>query len=61
LLQRVIEFKKKNFWTSQVDTEALNEKISALNHDGWVVKSITPNSFLGIIVSYTLLIELSTH
>ena len=58
-MQRVIEFKKKNFWSSQIDIHALNEKISALNKDGWVVKSITPNStFIGIVSSYTLLVEL---
>lgn len=58
-LQRVIEFKKKSFWSSQIDINALNEKISTLNKDGWVIKSITPNAtFIGIVTSYTLLIEL---
>ena len=58
-MQRVIEFKKKNFWSSQIDINALNEKISALNKDGWIIKSITPNSTLiGIVTSYTLLVEL---
>ena len=58
-MQRVFEFKKKNFWSSQVDLNALNEKISQLNKDGWAIKSITPNSSLfGIILSYTILVEL---
>lgn len=57
-MQRVIEFKKKNFWSSKMDINVLNEKISALNNDGWVIKSITPNStFIGIVTSYTLLVE----
>jgi hypothetical protein len=42
-----------------MDINVLNEKISALNKDGWVIKSIIPNStFIGIVTSYTLLIEL---
>jgi hypothetical protein len=42
-----------------VDLNALNEKISQLNKDGWAIKSITPNSSLfGIILSYTILGEL---
>lgn len=58
-MQKVIEFKKKNFWSSAVDTNALNEKIARLNQDGWMVKSITPNaSLMGNVISYTLFIEL---
>lgn len=58
-MQKVIEFKKRNFWSSSIDNNALNEKIYALNKDGWVVKSITPNSALmGTVMSYTILIEL---
>lgn len=58
-LQKIIEFKKKNFWSSQVDTKALNEKIAGLNQDGWIVKSVTPNaSLMGNVFSYTLLVEL---
>jgi hypothetical protein len=58
-LQRIIEFKKKSFWASQLDISALNEKVAVLNKDGWIVKKIIPNTyFLGGIHSYTLLVEL---
>ncbi|WP_119394396.1 DUF4177 domain-containing protein [Salinibius halmophilus] len=59
LKQKVIEFGKRNFWSSKLDIEALNEKISQLNADGWKVVSITPNSALGGgVVSYTIFVEL---
>lgn len=29
-MQRVLEFKKKNFWSSQVDLNVLNEKNNAI-------------------------------
>ncbi|KGK01645.1 hypothetical protein [Thalassotalea sp. ND16A] len=59
-MQRIIEFKKKTFWSSQIDINALNNKIAALNKDGWFVKSIIPNlSLFGGIYSYTVLIELA--
>ena len=58
-LQQIIEFKKKNFWASTLDISALNDQVSSLNKDGWVVKEVIPNtSFLGGVYSYTLLIEL---
>ena len=57
-MQKVIEFKKHNFWSNQIDLEKLNEKIAELNKDGWTVKSITSShAFLGRIMSYTLLVE----
>ncbi|OEY68688.1 hypothetical protein BI198_03220 [Rheinheimera salexigens] len=59
-MQKVIEFKKTNFWSSTVDIKLLNEKIASLNQDGWVVKSITSNmSVFGSMISYTLLLELN--
>lgn len=59
-LQRVIEFRKRNFWSSQIDVDTLNEKIAELNKDGWTVKSITlSNAFFGAVISYTLLVELA--
>ncbi|MEW6997474.1 DUF4177 domain-containing protein [Colwelliaceae bacterium BS250] len=59
-MQKIIEFKSKNFWSSQVDINSLNNKISELNKDGWVIKSIIPNTTLfGAVISYTLMIELS--
>jgi len=39
---------------------ALNEQISTLNKDGWMVLSVVPNSALfGGVISYTLLLELT--
>ena len=59
-MQRIIEFKKKTFWSSQIDINALNDQISALNKDGWFIKEMIPNSSLfGGLYSYTLLIELT--
>lgn len=59
-LQKIIEFKSKSFWFSQVDLNSLNTKISALNKDGWVIKSIISNTTIfGAVISYTLMIELS--
>ena len=59
-MQKIIEFKKKSFWSSKVNISELNDKITALNSEGWMVKSITPTAnFLGITLSYTLLVELA--
>lgn len=59
-MQKVIEFKKKGFWSSQVDLNSLNNKISELTKEGWVIKSLTPNtSLFGLVTSYTMFIELS--
>jgi hypothetical protein len=57
-LQRVIEFKKLSFWTSRPDLAQLNEQILQLNKDGWRVVTIAPNcTMLGLVTSYTLLLE----
>ncbi|MBO1254995.1 DUF4177 domain-containing protein [Alteromonas sp. 5E99-2] len=59
-MQKVIEFKKKGFWSNQVDISSLNNKIDELTKDGWIIKSLTPNtSLFGAVTSYTILIELS--
>ena len=59
-MQKIIEFKHKKFWSSQVDIRSLNNKISELNKDGWKIKSMTSNTTLfGVIISYSLLIELA--
>ncbi len=56
--QRILEFKKKNFWTSQIDTSAMNEKLAELNQQGWQAKSVAANrSFAGVTMSYTVLLE----
>ena len=61
-LQKIIEFKKKNFWSSEVDVDALNQMVLELNKGGWVVKTIIPNTtFFGQINSYSLLIELQNE
>ena len=39
-IQKVVEFNKKSFWRSTIDTEALNAKIAELNRDGWQVVQI---------------------
>jgi len=58
-MQKIIEFQKKTFWASRLDIDALNEQISSLNKEDWVVKSVVPNSALfGGVISYTLLLEL---
>ncbi len=57
-MQRVLEFKKLNFWSSKLDISKLNEKIFQLNNDGWVLTSLISNThFLGGVASYTLLLE----
>jgi len=57
-MQRVILFKKRNFWSSQVDIQELNDKIAALNSEGWKVASIIPSAtFAGVVSSYTIVIE----
>ncbi len=57
-MQRTLEFRKLNFWSSGLDISKLNEKIFQLNNDGWVVISLISNTnFLGKVASYTLLIE----
>lgn len=59
-MQKIVEFSRKNFWTSRVDLTWLNEEIFKLNNEGWVVKSMTPNtSFFGVVTSYSLLLELT--
>lgn len=57
-MQRIMEYGKRSFWTSRLDTVRLNEKIQELEKDGWKVVSVCPNAnFFGIVASYTLLIE----
>ncbi|GGW74917.1 hypothetical protein [Alteromonas halophila] len=59
-MQRIVEFRKLNFWSGKPGVEALNKKISELNKDGWYVQSVVPNTtFFGVISSYTLLLQLT--
>jgi hypothetical protein len=56
--QRIVEFRKKNFWTSQIDTGAMNQQLAELNQQGWQARSVTANrSFAGVTLSYTVLLE----
>lgn len=56
-MQKVVVFKKRNFWSSQLDLKLLNEQIAGWNQEGWVIQSMTPNStLLGGVISYTLLL-----
>jgi len=60
-MKRVIEFKKRNFWSSKLDVDALNERLNELSKDGWQLISIQPvSTFLGVITAYILVIELDT-
>ena len=58
-MQRIVEFKRTSFWSGHIDIDKLNEKMAAFNKDGWRVVTILSNTnFLGIVRSYTLLLEL---
>ncbi|MCW8126665.1 DUF4177 domain-containing protein [Microbulbifer halophilus] len=57
-MQKIVEFRKRSFWHSQVDLTALNEKIVELNRDGWRVEQVVNNTNLvGQVMSCTLLLE----
>lgn len=58
-MQKIVEFKKRNFWSSRIDMTLLNEKIEQYNKDGWMVINITPIfTLFGVVSGYTLLIQL---
>ena len=57
-MQKMINFKIRNFWTNEPNLQKLNEKLLSLNSIGWKALSFTVNSnFLGIILSYSILLE----
>ncbi len=59
-MQQLIKFKKRNFWSNQLDIDKLNEKISVLNAGGWKIISITSSSnIFGSTSSYMLVVELA--
>ncbi len=59
-IQKIIEFKSRSFWSSQVDLRKLNETISKLNTDGWKLLQMVPQQqYFGGVTSYHLLVEQS--
>ena len=57
-MQKVVEFRKRNFWSSRIDVKRLNEKIQQLNQDGWSVIHVAPIfTIFGVVCGYTLLIQ----
>ena len=57
-MQRIVEFKARNFWSSKVDISELNEKIQQYNSEGWRVLQATPiSTFAGVVAGYSLLLE----
>ncbi|GEA05175.1 hypothetical protein KUL17_40720 [Alteromonas sp. KUL17] len=59
-MQKVVEFKTRNFWSSQLNLDTLNEEITKYNNQGWRVIQITPvSSFSAHVRSVLLLLEKS--
>jgi hypothetical protein len=56
-MQQIIEFKKRSFWTSELNLTELNSIIESLNRDGWKVTSVIPIVSIFGVHSYTLLLE----
>ncbi|AXT40142.1 DUF4177 domain-containing protein [Alteromonas sp. BL110] len=59
-MQKVVEFKTRNFWSSQLNLDTLNEEIKKYNNQSWRVIQVTPAaSFSAHIRSVLLLLEKS--
>ncbi|OLF74213.1 uncharacterized protein DUF4177 [Alteromonas sp. I10] len=59
-MQKVVEFKTRNFWSSQLNLDTLNEEVTKYNNQGWRVIQITPvSSFSAHVRSVLLLLEKS--
>ncbi|QSX32226.1 DUF4177 domain-containing protein [Shewanella avicenniae] len=57
-MQRVVEFKRRNFWSGRIHVAALNEQIAQYNAEGWRVVSVEPVPIpFGTVGSYLLLLE----
>ena len=57
-MQKVVEFKTRNFWSSQLNLDTLNEEVTKYNNQGWRVIQVTPvSSFSAHIRSVLLLLE----
>ncbi|MFZ8200197.1 DUF4177 domain-containing protein [Alteromonas portus] len=59
-MQKVVEFKTRNFWSSQLNLDTLNEEVTKYNNQGWRVIQVTPvSSFSTHVRSVLLLLEKS--
>ena len=59
-MQKVVEFKTRNFWSSQLNLDTLNEEVTKYNNQGWRVIQVTPvSSFSAHVRSVFLLLEKS--
>ena len=59
-MQKVVEFKTRNFWSSQLNLDILNEEVTKYNNQGWRVIQVTPvSSFSARVRSVLLLLEKS--
>ncbi|MHC6646500.1 DUF4177 domain-containing protein [Alteromonas portus] len=59
-MQKVVEFKTRNFWSSQLNLDTLNEEVTKYNNQGWRVIQVTPvSSFSAHVRSVLLLLEKS--
>ncbi|CAB9494218.1 DUF4177 domain-containing protein [Alteromonas macleodii] len=59
-MQKVVEFKTRNFWSSQLNLDTLNEEVTKYNNQGWRVIQVTPvSSFSAHVRSVLLLLERS--
>jgi translation elongation factor EF-1beta len=55
---KVVEFKKRNFWSSSIDIEMLNNKIKTYEASGWKIIQIQPvTAFGGAVTAFYLLLE----
>ena len=59
-MQKIIQFTKRNFWSSQIDVRAMNQKLMELTKRGCRVESLIPTSnIFGNITCYTVLLDTS--
>jgi hypothetical protein len=59
-MRKVVHFDKPDSaWVWKPDLNLLNAQIESIENDGWRVLSVTANTnLLGMVMSYTILIEL---
>lgn len=57
-MQRVVEFRKKHFWSGRLNLDALNTQIDKYREQGWRVVTIRPvTATFGVGGSYLVLLE----